>query len=266
MSDVISSATNPRVKAVARLRDRRERDRTGSILIEGGREIARAIESGRVDPAELFTPADSTSDLRGLAVAVEAAGGRITLVEGEALRRLSVRGDSPVLVGSARSIALDEVDPPAGSMLFVVESLEKPGNLGAILRTCDGAGVGAVIVADPATDLYNPNVIRASMGAVFTVPVSVTDTASAISWLRRRGTAIAITSPDASLPWHRADLTQDVALVVGPEQLGLSRSWLEAADLALVLPMVGEVDSLNAATTAAIVLYEAVRQRSLSPD
>jgi TrmH family RNA methyltransferase len=144
---------------------------------------------------------------------------------------------------------------------LVVESIEKPGNLGTMLRTAAAAGVTGVVVADPTTDPFNPNVIRASLGLVFTVALAVTSSSTAIDWLRDAGVSIVATSPDVSLAHHDADLTGATAIVVGSEQYGLSEAWLAAADQRVVIPMPGAVDSLNAATAAAVVLFEALRQR-----
>jgi TrmH family RNA methyltransferase len=147
-------------------------------------------------------------------------------------------------------------------LLLVVEAIEKPGNLGTMLRTAEAAGAAAVIVCDPATDPFNPNVVRASLGTLFTVPLAVADTPGTIARLGDLGIRTVVTTPGASLPHWEADLTGPVAVVVGSEQYGLSAPWLAAADCRVVIPMPGSVDSLNAAMAAGIVLFEAVRQRA----
>jgi TrmH family RNA methyltransferase len=146
-------------------------------------------------------------------------------------------------------------------LLLVVESIEKPGNLGTMLRTAAAVGVSGVVVADPTTDPFNPNVIRASLGLVFTVPLAVTSSSAAIDWLGDASVSIVATSPEASLAHYDADLTGATAIVVGSEQYGLSAAWFDGADQRVTIPMPGAADSLNAATAAAVVLFEALRQR-----
>jgi TrmH family RNA methyltransferase len=145
-----------------------------------------------------------------------------------------------------------------------VDAVEKPGNLGALLRSADGAGVSGVIVSDPATDAYNPNAIRASLGTIFTVPVSVAAAPEAIRWLKKRGVAIVTTSPEAEAPYTAADLTRAAAVVVGSEDRGLGAAWVEASDVSVRIPMMGAADSLNVSAAATILLYEALRQRESS--
>jgi TrmH family RNA methyltransferase len=153
--------------------------------------------------------------------------------------------------------------PGARAALYlVVEAIEKPGNLGAMIRTADGAGSDGLIVADPAVDPFGPNVIRASLGSVFSLPTAVATSSDTIDWLRRHHVAIVATTPDATIEWSQADLTGSIACIIGAEHQGLSEAWIEAADHRVFVPMHGVGDSLNAAATAAIVLYEAVRQRS----
>jgi RNA methyltransferase, TrmH family len=144
---------------------------------------------------------------------------------------------------------------------LVAEAIEKPGNLGTMLRTADAVGCDAVIVADPTTDAFNPNVVRASTGTLFTVPLAVSSTPELLTWLRGRSVAVAATTPDTDVLLWDADLTGPVAVVVGAEQYGLSPAWLEQADLRIRIPMAGRADSLNAAMASGIVLYEAIRQR-----
>jgi TrmH family RNA methyltransferase len=150
---------------------------------------------------------------------------------------------------------------PADPLLAVIEGVEKPGNLGAVLRTADGAGVSAVIVAESGTDLFNPNVIRASLGTIFSVPVAVASTGDVLAWLRERGIRIVAARVQASIDYTSADYRGAVAIALGSEARGLSDAWAELADISVHVPMLGIADSLNVSATAAVIFYEALRQR-----
>lgn len=256
---IITSASNERIKAAMALRSRRHRAARSQILVEGETEIRRALAAG-VQPDTLFTAAGAGSEIREL---VATAGGDVVEVAGDALDRLAVRGgDTPVLVAARPTVDFADLAPmPSRPLVLVIESMEKPGNVGAMLRTADGVGVDAVILADALADVFSPNVIRASIGAVFAVPIAVTETPAAIRWLRDHEILIVATSPEATSLWNEPDLTRSVACVIGAEHAGLSENWLAAADVSVALPMLGIGDSLNASTTAAILLYEARRQR-----
>ena len=263
-ADPISSAANPRIKSLVRLRTRRERDQTSRFLVEGYRELSRALDAG-IDIVELYVARDlflghNESDLIDRA---SAAGTEIIEVTAEPFHKASYRDRPEGLLGVARQFPADlaSLALPAAALLLVAASIEKPGNLGTMLRTADAAGAAAVIVSDPATDIFNPNVVRASIGTLFTVPIGVADTDSAIDWLRSAGVAILAATPGGDRPHHEVDMTGPVALVVGSEQYGLSEAWIIAADQRLVIRMPGTVDSLNAAMAAGILLFEAVRQR-----
>ena len=156
---------------------------------------------------------------------------------------------------------LSELSPASPSLVVVSEHLEKPGNLGAILRTCDGAGVDAVLVCDPATDIYNPNVIRSSLGTVFTQHVLMMGSAEALQWLRENEFRVIAASPAGAQNYTDADYRGNTAIVLGSEARGLSEAWQSEADAHVKIPMRGRVDSLNVSATAAVLLYEAVRQR-----
>ena len=181
-------------------------------------------------------------------------------------RKASYRDRPEGLLGVARQFptGLEGLQPGPDPLLLVAEAIEKPGNLGTMLRTAEAAGAAAVVVCDPATDPFNPNVVRASLGTLFSLPLVVADTTAAIAGLRRLGIRTVATTPGASTPHWEADLTGPVAVVVGSEQYGLSAAWLAAADRQVLIPMPGSVDSLNAAMAAGIVLFEAVRQRAVA--
>jgi len=261
----ITSPANPRIKHLVRLRERRERDQSGLFLIEGYRELSRALEGG-VELTELYScPSLYLGEHEGALVeAAIAAGAELVPVAESPFRKASYRDRPEGLLGVARQFptGLERLQPGPDPLLLVVEAIEKPGNLGTMLRTAEAAGAAAVVVCDPATDPFNPNVVRASLGTLFSVPVVVGDTPGAIARLRALGIRTVATTPSASLAYWEADLTGPVAVVVGSEQYGLSATWLEAADLRVVIPMPGSVDSLNAAMAAGVVLFDAVRQRA----
>ncbi len=265
MSGPITSATNPRIKSLVRLRDRRERDTTGRFTIEGYRELTRAIQ-GAVHVETLYVcPALYLgSNEPGLVEAIRGSGAEIIEVAEEPFRKASYRERPEGLLAVAERFPTDlERIPLTGSALvLVVESIEKPGNLGTMLRTADAAGASGVIVADPTTDPFNPNVVRASLGTLFTVPLAVADSTTAIEHLRKANVRILAATPAGAVAHSAVDMTGPVAVVIGSEQYGLSRTWLDAADTAIVIPMPGSFDSLNAAMAAGILLFEALRQRA----
>ncbi len=261
---IITSAKNPRIKQVIDLKDRRDREQTGLTRVEGYEEVGFVARSGAklsslfVCP-ELFRADEERALLaklmRGSVEAVE--------VSRELFERIAYREgvDGWLALVQTPSHALSAVRPRSPAFLVVVDAVEKPGNLGAILRTAEAAGVDALISADPVTDWGNPNVVRASKGAVFGVPVATAGSDETIDWLRARGIKSVVTTPQAEKLYTEADLTGPVAVVVGSEKYGVSKRWLEEADVAVRIPMVGRIDSLNVATSAALLIYEVVRQR-----
>lgn len=260
----ITSVSNPIVKEVVRLRDRRHRDRTRTFLVEGFREVRRALEAG-ADVERLFycPPLYLGRHEPEVTTALAASGTTVIEMSEAAFRKISYRDRPEGLLGVVRQFptGLDRVPLRRDSLLLVAERIEKPGNLGTMLRTADAAGA-SVVVCDPTTDPFNPNVVRASVGMLFTVPLAVTSTAEAVPWLRGAGIKIVATSPEAGLTFWQAELREGVAVVVGSEQYGLSEPWLDVADQVVRIPMAGATDSLNAAVAAALTLFEAVRQRA----
>jgi RNA methyltransferase, TrmH family len=263
---VIDSPANPRIRAAAALRERRDREQEGLTLVDGGREARRAVEAGvPVQTAFVCVDLLTSEDARAALAAVQrAASGASAVVEvsERAFERLAYgdRSDGIVLVVRPRLRTLDELDLPARPLVVVTEDVEKPGNLGAILRSADGAGADAVIAVG-GTDLYNPNVIRASVGTVFSVPIATATAAEALPWLRGRGIRIVAARTDGQRLYVDADLRGPLAIALGSERLGLSGEWHRADVEALRLPMEGVADSLNVSVAAAILLYEAWRQR-----
>jgi len=256
----ITSLQNERVKRVVRLRDeKRQRQREGLIVVEGWDEIHLALASG-LKPQTIFTAPDLVSRPINVPLA------DVVTVNRPAFEKMSYRENPdgwlaifPMPRRSLASLALR--DSP---LIVVTESVEKPGNLGAILRTADAAGVDAVLVCDPRVDVWNPNVIRASRGAVFTVPVIEMENSAALAWLREQKIGILAATPAAKLLYTDTNLRQPVAIVVGTEDEGLTPFWLEQADLKVQIPMMGRVNSLNVSIATALIVYEAVRQRHAS--
>jgi TrmH family RNA methyltransferase len=263
----ITSVQNPRIKQLVRLRERRERDEAGVFPVEGYRELSRALERGREVGEIYFAPEWFLgSNEPALLERAEARGTRLFELSKDAFAKASYRDRPDGLLGLAKQwpTGLDQLPSPEVPFFLVVESIEKPGNLGTLLRGADAAGVHAVIVCDPVTDLFNPNVVRSSTGVLFSVPVAVARTEDVIAWLKERGVRTAATTPAAEALYSDVDLTGPLAIVMGSEQYGLSDTWLEKADLPVRIPMAGQADSLNVAMAAIITLFEAVRQRGAS--
>ena len=260
----VTSAQNPRVKRVKALRDRRDRDRAGLFPVEGYRELLRAAEAGAPIEEVFFCPDWFQGVNEGaLLDRLRAAGALLVEVSKEVFAALAYRDRPEGLLGVCRQVrrTLDSLALGPVPLLVVAESIEKPGNLGTILRSADAAGADAVIVADPWTDLFNPNVVRASIGTLFTVPSVQASSAEALAFLHGREIRVVAATPAAARLYTEADLTSPVALVVGSEQYGLAPLWLDAADERVRIPMKGRADSLNVATATTLLLFEAVRQR-----
>ena len=262
---LISSPANTRLKAVLALRNRRDRDATGTTRLEGREELALALRAGVAPHTLFFCPELMSRDGSGTEVvaAVRALGADVIECTRLAFEKASYREgpDGFLAVVPTPGVALAGLAVPDGALLLVCQGIEKPGNLGAMLRTADAAGVAAVIAADPVTDWGNPNVVRASKGTVFSVPVASATTAEVIAWLAERDYALVATTPDTDVLHTDSDLTGAIAVAVGTEKYGLDEELFAASTLRVRIPRAGQADSLNAATAAAIVLFEAVRQR-----
>ena len=262
----ITSASNPRLKQLVSLRRRRTRQELGLTLLEGYDELALALEAG-LTPRTLYYCPELMLDAEAQQVLVDDERGRgveTVRLSRAAFEKVAYRegADGFLAVAPAVHSTLDELSLPADPLVLVAEGVEKPGNLGAMLRTADAAGVDAVIAADPVTDWGNPNVVRGSKGTVFSVPVASASTSETLDHLRRKGVRVYAATPDTAVLHTQVDLTGPVAIAVGTEKYGLTKEFLERADERIRIPMVGRANSLNVATSAAIVLYEAVRQRA----
>ena len=263
---VLTSFANPRVKAATALRDRRERDQAGLTLVDGAREVRRALDAG-IEVVEAFVcePLLAGPDARAALDVLCDRGVPIQPTSESVFAKLAFgeRAEGLVAVVRIPSTALADLTLPEDALVVVIEGVEKPGNVGAVLRSADGAGADAVIAASPRTDLFNPNAIRASAGTMFTVPTGAATTPRVIAWLRERGLRIVAARVGAGRPYTEADLRGPLAIVLGAEADGLTNAWAEDGIEAINLPMLGVADSLNVSISAAILLYEARRQRGL---
>lgn len=264
----ITSPANPRVKQLVALRRRRARDEAGVTLVEGRAEIELVLAAGVRLRSLYYCPELSNPQEQDLREPARDRGADVVRLSRPVFEKASYREgpDGWLAVVPAVDTTLDHLNPGPRPLILACAGLEKPGNLGAILRTADAAGVAAVIAADPVTDWGNPNVIRASKGTLFSVPVASAPSAEVLAWIAGRGLQIVAATPMASRLVTDVDLTRPTAIAVGAEQAGLPGDWLERADVTVRIPMFGRADSLNVATSAAILTYEAVRQRLQASD
>lgn len=257
MTEYITSSANPKFKRlIALLQKSSERRESALFTVEGVREISHCIEAGYKPDCIFFCPdivsEETLPQCRHFALS---AG-----LYAKAAYREGTEG--AIGVFQAIEHPLSSLHLKDNPLIAVLESVEKPGNLGAVLRTCDAAGADALVICDPRTDLYNPNLIRASIGAVFTVPTAVCTTAQAITFLKSKGIRILTAQLQDSSLYYDCPMTKGTAIVMGTEATGLSDKWRQAADAHIRIPMLGKLDSLNVSVSAAILLYEAVRQRN----
>ncbi len=262
---MITSLSNPHLKKIAKLKQRRYRDELGLTVVYGLRELRRAYRAG-VQIDALYVCRDILADFGGDEAYREAAswGAALYEVSPEVFAKISFGDRREGLLGVCRipEVVLTAEGLPSDPIVVVLDGLEKPGNIGAVLRSCDAAGVDLVIAADTKTDLYNPNVVRASTGTVFSIRVVQADRETAHDFLKGRSIRMIAATPAGSVRYDETDLAHGgVAFILGAEDAGLSDFWITRADLQAVIPMRGEADSLNVSVTAAILVYEALRQR-----
>lgn len=262
----ITSMQNPRVKQLVALRERSTREETGLFLIEGYREILRATEAKHeLETLFICPPLFLGSNESSLIQQIMSKKAQLVICSESVFRKISYRDrpDGLVAVAPQRHLSLDQLNIKQKTpFLVVAEAIEKPGNLGTILRSSDAAGVDGLIVCDRCTDIFNPNVVRSSVGTLFTVPVVEDASSKVLAWLKQHGIAIAAATPSAKAVYTDVDFTGPVAIAVGTEQLGLSDQWMKQADIQVRIPMLGKADSLNVAMATTLLLYEVVRQRS----
>jgi len=261
----ITSIHNPQIKNLVRLRKRSERDEQGVFPIEGYREVRRALEQ-RWPIRDLYYCRElwlGENEPALLSLATE-RGLRLVETNRAVFEKLSYRDrpDGLFAVGQQQNRSLSDLELGESPLILLAESIEKPGNLGTMLRAADAAGVTAVVVADPQTDLFNPNVVRASVGTLFVVPCVTCSSDAALAWCREQGLQTVAATPDGSAAYYDCDMTGGTVIAIGSEQYGLSDAFMAAADRKVLIPMQGQVDSLNAATASALFLFEALRQRS----
>lgn len=265
---LLTSVANPRIKAAVALRDRRARDRAGLTLVDGARELRRALEAGAgVVEAFVCESLLAGPDARAVLDLLHVSETPVQATNESVFARLAFgeRAEGLVAVVRIPSTALDGIALGPDPLVVVIEGLEKPGNVGAVLRSADGAGVDAVVAAAPRTDLFNPNAIRASAGTVFTVPLGAAATPEVLAWLGTAGLRVVAARVEAPRLYSDVDLTGPLAVVLGAEADGLTSVWTGADIEAVRLPMLGVADSLNVSVSAAILVYEARRQRGLPP-
>ena len=262
---IITSPANARLKSLVALRRRRVREEAGLTLIDGYDELSLALDAGVVPrtlyhcPELMLDPAAQQDVVRR----VQALGSDTQQLGRAAFEKVAYREGPDGFLAVVDSVVRTCADLRVGAapLALICQGVEKPGNLGAMLRTADAAGIEAVVAVDPVTDWGNPNLVRASKGTVFSVPVASSGTAEALQWLSDNGIPLAATTPDTDLDYTDVDYTGPIAIAVGAEKGGLTDELLTAAAYRIRIPMVGRANSLNVATSAAVVIYEAVRQR-----
>lgn len=262
--ETLTSLQNPKIKQALKLWKRKERELSSTFLIEGYRELSRAAEA-QIEIETLFICQELFlgHNEQQLIALISQRGARVFECTKSVFEKLSYRDRPDGLVAVARQFdtSLSSLCLKESPFFVVAEAIEKPGNLGTILRSSDATHVDGVIVCDQCTDIYNPNVVRASVGTLFTQPVVEASTKEVLTWLRQNGIAILAATPSARACYTEVDLTKPTAIVVGTEQYGLSKTWMKNADLQVKIPMLGVADSLNVAMATTLLLYEVIRQR-----
>ena len=265
MSLELTSPSNPKIKHVVKLRSCSTREETGEMIVEGFRECRRALDCGYRPHAIFHCPELYLKNENEPQLVADAAraGAEVFTCSRTAFEKMAYkeRPDGLLMTGPHVARRLADLVLPPRALVVVAESIEKPGNLGTILRSADAAKVAAVIVCDRATDIHNPNVVRASTGTMFTVPIVEATSDEALAWLKAHGFRILAATPHAEKLHFDVDLTGNVAIALGAEQYGLTAKWMDGAELRVRIPMLGLADSLNVSAAATILLYEAVRQR-----
>ncbi|MBT1704791.1 TrmH family RNA methyltransferase [Chryseosolibacter indicus] len=263
MQLVITSTQNPKIKGLLGLEKPRERRKQGVFVVEGKKEVGMALDAGyQIENLFFCEEIISVQEIKAFGISNKA----IIAVSKEVFEKIAIReGTGGVIaIAQQKKHTLDQVKLTANPLLLVLESVEKPGNLGAVLRTADAAGVDAVIISDPQTDFYNPNVIRSSVGCVFSTQIASASSEETIVWLKRNNIQIYCTYLKASKPYHLVDYSSPSAIIMGTESTGLSDIWVKNASSNIIIPMQGKIDSMNVSTAAAVVIFEARRQRGFN--
>jgi len=260
MHPIITSAQNPKIKNILALEKARERKKQNLFIIEGIKELSLAIEGGYKINSVFFCPD------------IIEVGALLKLVKNENLllpvqrmlfEKIAYRESTGGILALAerRQHELSAINLSKNPLLLILEAVEKPGNLGALLRTADAAAVDAVIICDTHTDFYNPNVIRSSVGCVFTQQIAAASSEETLKWLKQHTINIYCTSLQAAKPYNQIDFKLPSAIVMGTESTGLSEQWTNHSDANIIIPMQGKIDSMNVSTAAAVIVFEAKRQR-----
>lgn len=256
----ITSTQNPKVKSLLALEKPRERRKQQLFIIEGKKEIGLALEAGyKIGNLFFCDEIVTQAELEQLPLEDKL----LIPVSKEVFDKIAIRESTGGLLAVAeqKTHRLEDIKLKSNPLLLILEGVEKPGNLGAVLRTADAANVDAVIICDPQTDFYNPNVIRSSVGCVFTKQLAAASSEETISWLKKNNISIFCTYLKASKPYHQTDFTKPSAIVMGTEATGLSDVWVKNSNSNIIIPMLGKIDSMNVSNATAVVVYEAMRQR-----
>ncbi|MBO4849612.1 MAG: RNA methyltransferase [Prevotella sp.] len=262
--DILSSTSNPKVKQLLTLQQKSaERRKRGVFVVEGVRELSHCLSAKMEVMSVFYCPTLIEGNVEATQLLATIPPSRVFQVTKSLYEKMAYRGGTEGLMAEVKAYALslDQLHLSEAPLVVVLERVEKPGNLGAVLRSADAAAADAVIICDPLTDLYNPNLIRSSIGAVFTVPCVTCTTEECIRFLKEKGIRILTAQLQDSRLYYDTDMTHGTAIVMGTESTGLTDSWREAADAHIRIPMLGSLDSLNVSVSAAILLFEAVRQR-----
>lgn len=267
-TEIITSAQNPKIKMLLELQEKsKTRRREGLFVVEGRRELEHCIAAGyRVHTAFICREITGEKGFKDICDIIADQDGNAIEIPRQLYEKTAYRGSTEGVIAElyCKNHSLEELNIKENPVVVVLESVEKPGNLGAILRSADAAGVDAVIVCDPLTDLYNPNLIRSSIGGIFTVPTAAASSEETIKWLKAKGIKIYTAQLQDSEWYYDTDMSCGTAIVMGTEATGLTDIWRKAADAHIKIPMLGRLDSLNVSVSAAILMYEAVRQRNAS--
>ena len=263
----ITSSKNPFIKSLILLQEKaKARKQSGTFLIEGMREIELAIKGNyEIETILFLSELISIQQITEIVIPSAVEGNQINLIEisKEVYQKLAYRETTEgiLAVAKTKSLAIAALQLPENSLILIMEAIEKPGNIGAVLRTCDAANVDAVIIANPKTDLYNPNIVRSSVGCLFTNQIATGTTEEVIDFLIQHKINFYCATLQNSTSYHTQDFTTPTALVVGTEATGLTQLWREKATQNIIIPMQGEIDSMNVSVAAAILIFEAKRQR-----
>ena len=264
----LTSPSNPKLKYVVKLRTCSAREEFGEMIVEGFRECRRALDNG-YRPRAIFHCPDfylKNENEPALVEECRRQGAEVFTCSKQCFSKIAYkeRPDGLLMLGPHVTVKLRDLKLPENALVIVTEAIEKPGNLGTILRSADAAKVAAVIVCNRTTDIHNPNVVRASTGTMFSVPIAEASSEEALEFLKERGFKILAATPHAEKLHFEVDLTGNVAIALGAEQYGLTAKWMDGAELRVRIPMLGLADSLNVSAAATILVYEAVRQRIAS--